>query len=272
MNGPVRIGIGEYTCWTLPDGEMTHPGSMFRLPEFELPEVATYAALLVDTGSTRILIDAGAGTMGPNTGKLPQSLAAAGFAPDDIHVVILSHAHPDHEGDLRLFSNAAVVMMRKEYEFWSSAETKARLEVGELYRMGGIDQSMEATFRDQVAPAADRLRLLERPTEIAAGVLVFPAPGHTPGHAAVLVSSGRQQLLVVGDAVVHPVYCEHPEWPFPVDLARDEMAHTRRQLLERAAADRCLVAGYHLPGVVGAVTACQSAFHWEPVAGAEASV
>jgi glyoxylase-like metal-dependent hydrolase (beta-lactamase superfamily II) len=120
-----------------------------------------------------------------------------------------------------------------------------------------------------VAPARDRLRLLDRPTEIAAGILVFPAPGHTPGHAAVLVSSGRQQLLAVGDAIVHPAQFGHPEWVCAFDLSPEETVRTRRQLLERAAADGCLLAGYHLPGAVGAVEARQASFRWEPAVPAE---
>ena len=161
---------------------------------------APYIAMLVDTGSTRILIDTGAGALGPNTGKLPESLASTGFLPEDIHAVILSHAHPDHIAGVQMFPNAAVVMMRKEFEFWMSAETQTRLEACEIYGLGPLEVVMAASVRDHVAPARDRLRLLDRPTEIAAGILVFPAPGHTPGHAAVLVSSGRQQLLYVGDA------------------------------------------------------------------------
>ena len=203
MKGAERFRIGDYDCWTLADGELTYPGWTVLPPEGKPPAemTAPYIALLVDTGSTRILIDTGAGALGPNTGKLPESLAATGFLPEDVHAVVLSHAHPDHVAGVQLFPNAAVVMMRKEFDFWMSAETQARLEACEIYGLGPLEAVMAASVRDHVAPARDRLRLLDRPAEIAAGILVFPAPGHTPGHAAVLVSSGRQQLLYVGDAL-----------------------------------------------------------------------
>jgi glyoxylase-like metal-dependent hydrolase (beta-lactamase superfamily II) len=113
------------------------------------------------------------------------------------------------------------------------------------------------------------MRLLEGPTEVAAGILVFPAPGHTPGHAAVLISSRRRQLLCVGDAVVHPAQFEHPEWVCAFDLAREETVSTRKLLLDRAVADRCLLAGYHLPGTVGVVERWQAGFRWERIAAAE---
>jgi glyoxylase-like metal-dependent hydrolase (beta-lactamase superfamily II) len=221
-----------------------------------------YTALLVDTGSVRVLIDTGAGALGPDTGKLPESLAAAGFSPEDIHIAIVSHGHPDHIACLPQFSNAAVVLMRKEFEFWTAAETQAKLESGGMYGLGPLEGLMAASVRDNLAPLKDRLRLLDRPTEVAAGILVFPAAGHTPGHAAVLISSGRQQLLYVGDAIIHPAQFEHPDWASAFDLVHDETAGTRRKLLDRAAADRCLLAAFHLPGAVGAVDARQSHFHW----------
>lgn len=273
MKGAERFSIGDYDCWTLADGELTYPGWTVLPPEGRPPAemTAPYIALLVDTGSTRILIDTGAGALGPNTGKLLESLAATGFLPEDIHTVVLSHAHPDHVAGVGLFPNAAVVMMRKEYDFWMSAETQARLEACEIYGLGPLEAAMAAAVRDHVAPARDRLRLLDRPAEIAAGILVFPAPGHTPGHAAVLVSSGRQQLLYVGDAIVHTAQFEHPEWVCAFDLSPAETVRTRKQLLERAVADRCLFAGFHLPGGLGAVEARQASFRWEPAVAAHVS-
>jgi glyoxylase-like metal-dependent hydrolase (beta-lactamase superfamily II) len=265
MMGAARFHIGDYVCWTLPDGELTYPGWTVLPPEGRPPAElsAPYIAMLIDTGSTRVLIDTGAGALGPHTGKLADSLASTGFLPEDIHVVILSHAHPDHIAGVPLFPNAAVVMMRNEFKFWTSDETQARLEASEMYGLGHMENVMAASVRDHLVPARDRLRLLDRPTEVAAGILVFPAPGHTPGHAAVLVSSGRQQLLYVGDGLVHPAQFEHPDWVCAFDLSPAETVRTRKQLLERAVADRCLFGAFHLPGGLGEVEARQASFRWE---------
>ena len=89
---------------------------------------------------------------------------------------------------------------------------------GELYGLGALEQLMRNSVCDNVLPARERLRLLDEPTELAAGVLVFGAPGHTPGHAAVLISSGRQQLLYAGDAVMHPKQFEYPDWTSAFDV------------------------------------------------------
>ncbi len=214
MNQPQKITIGTYTCWLLPDGEFDYPGETVLPKEGAPPPQirVPYTALLVDTGPVRILIDTGAGALGPKTGRLMNSLTAAGFAPDDIHTVVVSHAHPDHIACLPQFPGAAVVINRSEFEFWKSPETAAKLAAGKLYGLGVLEDLMSAYVRENLFPVQDRLRLLDEPTELAAGVLVFSVPGHTPGHAAVLISSGRQQLLYGGDSVLHPKQFEHPDW------------------------------------------------------------
>jgi glyoxylase-like metal-dependent hydrolase (beta-lactamase superfamily II) len=269
MSGASKLRIGEYDCWTLADGQFSYPGGLLLQPEgpasacVEVPDRldVPYVGMLVDTGRVRILIDTGAGALGPDTGKLPENLAAAGFSPGDVDLVVLSHGHPDHIAGVARYENARVVLMRREFEFWTAPETLSKLEAGEVYGLGGLEQLMAAYAREHLAPLAN-LWLLEEATEIAPGVLVLPAPGHTPGQAAVLISSGRQQLLYAADAVVHPAQFEHPGWTCAFDLSRDQTVTTRKQLLDRAASDRCLLAGFHLPGGVGEVEARPSGFRW----------
>jgi glyoxylase-like metal-dependent hydrolase (beta-lactamase superfamily II) len=266
MNQPQKIAIGTYRCWLLPDGEFDYPGATL-LPEQAAPPLqipVPYTALLVDTGSARILIDTGAGSLGPRTGRLMGSLIAAGITPNDIDTVVVSHAHPDHIAGLPKFPGARVVMTRREFDFWESRETAAKLAAGELYGLGDLEHLMRTSVCENLLPVQDRLRFLDEPTELAAGVLVFDVPGHTPGHAAVLISSGRQQLLYAGDAVIHPKQFEHPDWTSAFDLDRNETATTRRKLLDRVVADHCLLAAFHLPGGIGVVEPFHSNFHWSP--------
>jgi glyoxylase-like metal-dependent hydrolase (beta-lactamase superfamily II) len=269
---PQKLQIGSYHCWALPDGGLTYPGKLLLPPESNPPEEiqVPYTALLVDTGTKRVLVDTGAGGLGPSTGKLTESLAAAGFSADDIDVVVLSHAHPDHIAGLRHFPKALVTMTQTEFTFWTSGETEAKLRAGELYGVGALEELMVDYVHDYLAPESDRLQLIEQPAEVADGVLVFAAPGHTPGHAAVLVSSGRQQLLYVGDALIHPAQLQNPGWTSAFDLAVQQTVDTRKALLDRAATDRCLVAAFHLPGTIGLPEKRRASFHWQPVFGIEA--
>ena len=267
MNSAEKFELGEYDCWALSDGQFSYPGSLIFPSEAQPPEHVPMlcTALLIDTGTTRVLIDTGAGTMTADTGKLPESLQAAGFKTDDIDVAILSHAHADHIGGLHEFPRAELIMLQEEFDFWMGAETQRRLEAGQLYGLGPIELQTATCIREQLVPARERLRLLHGESEVAPGILVVPAPGHTPGHAAVLISSRGQQLLYIGDSVVHLLHFDHPGWVSLLDLSPEQTVTTRRQLFDRAASDRCLLAGFHLPGGVGNVEARQSRYSWEPL-------
>jgi glyoxylase-like metal-dependent hydrolase (beta-lactamase superfamily II) len=58
---------------------------------------------------------------------------------------------------------------------------------------------------------AERLDVLEGDTTLASGVEVVATPGHTPGHQSVLVSTGRERVLITGDLLVHAVQLLHPD-------------------------------------------------------------
>ena len=86
-------------------------------------------------------------------------------------------------------------------------------------------------------PLKARMEFVEGEKEIVPGVHTIPAPGHTPGHVALVISSGKGQLMHMSDTVLHPMHLEHPAWRTVFDLEQDDAASTRRRLLDRAAAD-----------------------------------
>jgi len=282
------VAIGEFRCFPLSDGCLNYPkAALFPgrsdaeladglAPEPVAAEMSVdYSGLLIDTGTRRILIDTGAGPLGPNTGYLHESVSACGFSPNQIDQVILSHMHPDHigglttpEGDFR-FPNAEVVVSQREYEFWMSPENQSRLESKTLLRLGDLEPVILSWIRSHVAPlrSAGRLRLVDGGDELATGIQVLPAPGHTPGHVAILISSGRQQLLYAGDALVHPLHVRHPDWQTVFDILPDEAIATRRLFLDRSASDLCLTFHFHFPyPCLGIVSRSNSGYVWEPSA------
>ena len=96
------------------------------------------------------------------------------------------------------------------------------------------------------------------------GVHIIPAPGHTPGHIALVISSVNEELLHVADAVLHPMHLENPAWRNAFDLNQDDAATTRRRLFDRAAADNAIVLAYHFPFPgIGRVKKSANAWKWE---------
>jgi glyoxylase-like metal-dependent hydrolase (beta-lactamase superfamily II) len=281
------VSIGDFRCFPLTDGNNLYPtGAIFPgrseaeladafAPQPVQPGITVgYSGLLVDTGRQRILIDTGAGAFGPNTGRLPDNVAASGFTPDQIDLIILSHLHPDHigglmtaEGEFR-FPNAEVVLSQTEHDFWMSEGNQAKMKSMTLMGMGELEHFMLSSLQKNIAPlaAAGRLRMTEADCELQPGIQVLPAFGHTPGHVAVLIFGGRQQLLFGGDAILHPAHVRYPEWTTAFDILPDQTVLTRRRILDRSASDRYLTFHFHFPfPCLGSVSRVDSGYRWEPV-------
>jgi glyoxylase-like metal-dependent hydrolase (beta-lactamase superfamily II) len=95
---------------------------------------------------------------------------------------------------------------------------------------------------------ATRVTRFEPGTEVAPGITSIAAFGHTPGHVVYAVADGHQSILVLCDTTNHPwLFVRHPDWQPIFDMDGMGAAAFRKQMLDRAAADRMLVQGYHFP-------------------------
>jgi glyoxylase-like metal-dependent hydrolase (beta-lactamase superfamily II) len=214
--------------------------------------VSPYVSLLINTGQHQVLVDTGAGDFAPTTGKLIPNLQAEGIAPEDIDRVILTHCHMDHIGGTvdsegkPAFPNARYIMWKDEWDFWTSekataAVTKLKIEHKHL------KEGLITIPRNNLPPIQDQLDLIDHETEIVPGIRVVAAPGHTPGHMAVAVTSEGEQLLYISDTVIHPIHLERPDWYSAVAIDPKQVVATRRRILERVAAEKTLVHASHFP-------------------------
>ena len=229
------------------------------------PEVVQINTTLVNTGDKLMLIDAGCGVdkFQNTTGRLLGNLAAAGYAPGDIDMILFTHFHFDHLWGISdgknaslLFPSAEFVASETEVAFWSAPELPGKVSA----------KQQPMVTQTNLKLASPRLHLIKAGAEAAPGVTTFDTAGHTPGHISVHIRSGREEMLLAGDVVVDSeVSFLHPEWPFGFDIDVPMGTKTRMAFPDRAAADKTLVSSYHLPFPgFGHVVREGSAYRWLP--------
>ena len=277
-----RFKIGTFECIAVSDGTFAYPDHSFFInaPKEQLELVlrehniqkgeimAPWTCLLINTGQHRVLVDTGGGAgLVPSVGKLLPNLQAEGIETMDIDTVILTHGHPDHIGGNTdaegkpAFTNARYCMWKDEWEFWTSEPDLGQLEVEEE-----IKQTMLMVARGNLPPIQARLDLVEGEKEISPGIHAIAAPGHTPGHMALLISSGGERLLCISDAVLHPIHLEQPDWYPAFDFVPEQAMTTRRQLLDRVVAGKVLVIACHFPFPgLGHIIQKKEAWQWQPI-------
>jgi len=290
MNTEVyRFKVGTLDCMAVSDGTFTYAPPTFPPPatllfanapsegleqvlrEHKLQPaqwgewISPYICLLINTGEHLVLVDTGANGLGPHTGRLYHNLRDEGIAPEEIDTVILTHGHPDHIGGNTdsegkpAFPRARYVMWKDEWDFWTSGEAEQKLDEH-------VKETLMGFARKNLPPIQGQLDLVDHEAQIVPGIRSIAAAGHTPGHMALAISSGGEQLVVISDAVLHPVHIEHPEWHAVVDLIPDQLTATRRQLLKMAAAEKAMVLAFHFPFPgLGHIVQKGEGWRWQPL-------
>lgn len=205
-----------------------------------------FTPTLVNTGAELVLFDTGL-----NGAGITAALTAAGYTPDQVDVVVLTHMHGDHIGGLMTdgaptFPNARYVTGSAEFNHWSTAGNE------------GFDKN--------VKPMAEKMTMLDDQGSAASGISAMAAFGHTPGHMAYRIESEGKNLVIGADFANHYVWSlAHPDWEVKFDMDKAKAAETRKALLGMMASEKIPFIGYHMPfPALGFVEAKDGAFRYVP--------
>jgi glyoxylase-like metal-dependent hydrolase (beta-lactamase superfamily II) len=280
--GFYRLSLGQFEVTALFDGALELDTKLLKnasASDLQLllsrlfvgnPKMQTAVnAYLINTGEHLVLIDTGAAKLfGPTLGYVLQNLKAAGYTPEQVDTVIITHLHGDHIGGLNdasgvpIFSKARILVSQADNDFWLSQKVadSAPPEVQPFFKMA----------RETAAPylASGQWATFTEGSVLVPGIQAVKAYGHTPGHTAYAVESAGQKLLIWGDLVhAHAVQFARPGVSIEFDIDQKQAIATRRSLMKAMAASKSLVAGMHLPfpGIGHVRADGQGRYSWVPV-------
>jgi glyoxylase-like metal-dependent hydrolase (beta-lactamase superfamily II) len=278
--GFYRMMLGDFEVTALSDGTValpmdklllnTNPAKVDQIlakSYLKSPLETSVNAFLINTGDKLVLIDSGAGNLfGPTLGKLISSLKAAGYQPEQVDDILLTHMHPDHIGGLAnngklVFPNAIIHADKQEADYWLSQDNMNKASDDTKKR---FQEAM-----DSVLPyaKAGKLKTFGDNDNILPGIKVLSDHGHTPGHSKYLVESKGQKMLVWGDLVhVAAVQFAQPDVAIQFDSNPKAAIAARKKIFADAATQGYWIAGAHLPFPgIGHVRKEGKAYAWVPV-------
>jgi glyoxylase-like metal-dependent hydrolase (beta-lactamase superfamily II) len=278
--GFYRLMVGDFEVTALSDGTVALPVDQLltrTTPEqvkktlarsyLQSPLETSVNGYLINTGDKLVLIDTGAGGLfGPTLGRLAANLKAAGYQPEQVDEIYITHLHPDHvgglaAGDKPAFPNATVRADQRDADFWLSQANMDKAPADSK----GFFQGAMASLNPYIA--AGKFKPFDGDTDLVPGIKAKAARGHTPGHSIFVAESKGQKMVFWGDLMhVAAVQFENPSITIQFDTDSRPAAVQRRKAYAEAAAQGYLVAGAHIsfPGV-GRLRSQGSGYVWLPV-------
>ncbi|MBI63997.1 MAG: hypothetical protein CL778_01795 [Chloroflexi bacterium] len=203
---------------------------------------------VISNNDASIVVDTGLGPHGDMfgtsvPGQLIQDFKNNNISFESIDKVFLTHLHGDHYGwnyreDLDdrppTFPNAKYMVNRLDWDHWLSEKM--------------LSDDPNDSLRRSVLPLLDDglLDLMEGDTNLTKGVQAIHTPGHTPGHMSLLISSGNERAMLLGDVVGSPMQITESNYPYMPDSDPELGRKTRHELINKVHDEKLIAIGSHL--------------------------
>ena len=277
--GFYRVMLGDFEVTALLDGTVELPvdkilsikpdqvKKTLARSYLKAPLETSVNAYLINTGAKLVMVDAGAaGLFGPTLGKLPANLKAAGYSPEQVDEIYITHLHPDHVGGITvdgkaIFPNATIRADKHDADFWLSEENMKKAPKD----LQGFFAGAQGALKPYIA--AGKFKPFEGNTDLVPGVKAQITHGHTPGHTFYVAESRGQKMVFWGDLMhVAAVQFENPGVTIQFDTDSKAAAAQRRRAYAEAARHGYLVGIAHVsfPGI-GRLRANGAGYTWLPV-------
>jgi len=277
--GFYRMMIGDFEVTALSDGTTDLPVSTLLTNTdaakvkktlarsyLKEPLETSFNGYLINTGEKLVLVDTGAAALfGPTLGKLIANLKAAGYQPEQVDEIYITHMHADHVGGLMAggqvaFPNAIVRADKHDADYWLS---QANMDAAPKDAKGFFQSAM-TSLNPYVS--AGKFKAFDGNTELVPGIKAIASHGHTPGHTTYMVESKGEKLALWGDLVhVASVQFAEPAVTIKFDTDSKAAAAQRKAAYADAAKGGYWVAAAHIafPGI-GHVRADGKGYAWIP--------
>ncbi|WP_373888997.1 MBL fold metallo-hydrolase [Massilia sp. ST3] len=260
--GYYRVMLGDFEITPLSDGTVDLPVEQLLAdkPEktkatlarqhLKTPLETSDNAYLVNTGSKLVLIDTGAGSFfGPTLGRLVANMKAAGYSPEQVDEIYITHFHGDHIGGLVnnaqiVFPNAVLRAHKHEADQFLNPENIDKIKDTDTFK--GFTAAVQPYIK------AGKFKPFDGDAELVPGIRAQGTGAHTPGHTTYMVESKGQKLLLIGDLIhVAAVQMAEPKVTISFDSDQKAAAAARKKAFDAAAKGGYLIGGAHLqfPGL-----------------------
>ena len=213
-----------------------------------------FGGFLIRSDGRTILVDTGMGSNNTNPGpvamftggvdgRLLEAIREEGVGLEDIDTVFFTHLHPDHVGwnlsspnggpKTATFPNARYTVPQADWDTFKDPEMQSHFPfsfwdetLGPLESQGVVDQiSGEYALTSEIS--------------------AIPTPGHTPGSTSLVITSGGEHALLVGDVTVNPAQISEPDWVLSFDMDPTVAIESRKRMIDRSEADDAVLIACH---------------------------